>query len=48
MFLQQGGAMKKKARATGTVKYPFSVLKMAAKFNYIIEREGLKKYTFLP
>ena len=40
--------MKKKARATGTVKYQFSVLKMAGKFNYVIEGEGSEKYTFLP
>ena len=34
------------ARATGTLKYWFSVSKMVRKFNYIIEREGLLKYTF--
>ena len=43
-----GGPMKKKARATGTVKYRFSVLKMEGKFNYVIEGEGSEKYTFLP
>ena len=41
--------MKKKARATGTVKYRFSVLKMAGKFNYLVEGEYseiyIQKYT---
>ena len=43
-----GAPMKKKTRATGTVKYRFSVLKMAGKFSYVIESEGPKKFTFLP
>ena len=44
--------MKKRAHATGTIKCRFSVLKMAGKFNYVIEGEDseiyIQKYTFLP
>ena len=47
--VELGGPMKKKARATGTVKYRFSVLKMVGKFNYVIEGEDseiyIQKYT---
>ena len=45
--------MEKKTRGlvpvnglTGTVKYRFSVLKMAGKFNYVIESEGPKNINF--
>ena len=34
---------KKKTSTTVTVKYQFSVLKMAEKFNYLIEGEGSEK-----
>ena len=44
--------MKKKAHATDPIKYRFSVLIMAGKFNYVIEGEDseifIQKYTFLP
>ena len=40
--------MKKKALATGTIKCRFSVLKMAGKFNYVIEGEDSENIHFLP